>query len=119
MCHGLASCLDRSYADVGLRLSMAPALADILLGFIVERVDLLSLALANDLSANLRALNKRAAHLKLFAVDDHQNFGQIDLRSRLALELFDDENLILRSLELLSTGLDNRVHANSHPNFWG
>src|SRR5579862_5310227 len=111
MCHGLASRLDRGDFEVRLRLSMSPALAHVLLGFIVKCVDLLGLALAYDLTAHLRAFYERAANLEFVAVDDHQDLVQIYLRSRLALELFDDEDIILCSLELLSTGLDNRVHA--------
>ncbi len=112
-CFKLATCLDIRHSDVSLWLSMAPALSLVLLRLIVESVDLLRFALANDLASHFGALNKRCANLGRRAVHDHQNFSKAHLGARFTFELFDDNDSVLFSSKLLPTCLDNRVHDNS------
>ena len=54
---------DFQHSKVRLRLSVAPALALVLLGLVVESVDLLCLALSNDFCLDFGALHKRGAGL--------------------------------------------------------
>src|SRR5688572_12121500 len=81
---------DVGYSNVGLRLAMSPALAFVLLGLIVERVDLGAFALPDDLDANLCALDERRSNGHLVAVADHQNLIELYLGASFTLELLDD-----------------------------
>lgn len=89
---------------------MAPALAHILLGLIVESVDFFGFALANDGCLDSCAFDEWAADGDFVTIADHNYFAQLDGIAGFAFELFDDDGFVFRSSILFSTRFDNCVH---------
>ncbi len=110
-------CLAPSYdfgdAHVRLRLSVAPALALVLFGLVIEGVDLLALALADDLTANQCALDERGSDNGIPAIDGHHDLAELDCAASVAFQLLNDDDVILCGLVLLAAGLHYRVHKNA------
>jgi len=83
---------------------MSPSLALVLLGFVVESVDLLLLGVADDLSTFYsRAIHEGDPTFMSAPVADHQHFAELYLSARLAFQLLYDQGLVLLCSKLFST----------------
>src|SRR5579864_1612088 len=107
----LAPCrIDPSDPQHCLVLAMAVLAPVIVSPLLLEDDDLVSAAVLDQLGANRGADDERSASRHAGAVADHQNFGQLNGRTRLAGELFDRDHVVGRDLVLLAAGADHCEH---------
>ena len=78
-----------------------------LLSLVAQDVDLLALAVLDDLSLDSSTLNNGSADLGVLAVQDSQNSLELDGSLSLSVQLLDEQNVALRDGVLLTTGNDN------------
>ena len=84
-----------------------------LLGLVLDDVDLLALAVLNDLSLDDSTFNNGSADLGILAVQDSQN---VELNGSLSfsVQLLDVQDIALSNGVLLATGHDNCFHFSIH-----
>ena len=99
---------------LGVRLTMADLLLLALLSLVLQDMDLLALAVLDDLSLDSGALNNGSADLGVFAVQDSQN---VELNGSLSfsVQLLDVQDIALSNGVLLATGHDNCFHSSNSP----
>src|SRR5579864_1271201 len=93
-----------------LVLAMAVFAPVILPPLLLEDDDLVGATLLDQLGADRGAGDQRGASRHGGAIADHQDFGQLDRRARLAGELFDRDHVVGRDLVLLAAGADHCEH---------
>ena len=81
-----------------------------LLGLVLDDVDLLALAVLNDLSLDDSTFNNGSADLGILAVQDSQNLLELDGLLSLNVQLLDVQDITLSHGVLLTAGHDNCFH---------
>ena len=89
---------------------MALTQAVALLGLVLEDDDLLALAVLDDGSIDGSAFHHGSAELGL-VTQDSQNLVELDLVACLVVQLLDEQDIAFCDLVLLTTGLDDCMHA--------
>ena len=104
------SSLDLNDLNLGVRLSVTDLLLLVLLGLVLQNVDLLTLAVLQHLSSYLRTVNNGCANLEAVLVGQSHDAVEDDLVLFIDIELLDKNNVLLDYLVLLSAGFDNSKH---------
>ena len=81
-----------------------------LLSLVLQDVDLLALAVLDDLSLNSSALNNGSTDLGVLTVQDSQDLLELDNGLSLSVQLLDVQNVTLSDGVLLATSDDNCLH---------
>ena len=81
-----------------------------LLGLVLQNVDLLALAVLDDLSLNSGTLNNGSADLGVLAVQDSQDLLELDGSLSFSVQLLDVEDVALGNGVLLAASHDNCFH---------
>ena len=89
---------------------MADVLLLVLLSLVTNDIDLLALAVLDDLSLDSCTLNNGSADLGVLAVQHCQNGIELDGGLCLSVQLFDEQDITLSHGVLLATGHDNCFH---------
>ena len=89
---------------------MADVLLLVLLSLVLQNVDLLALAILDDLSLDCCTLNNGSTDLGVFAIQHCQNLVELYGSLCLNLQLFDEQDITLSDGVLLATSYDNCFH---------
>ena len=89
---------------------MADLLLLVLLCLVLEDIQLLALAILDDLGLDGSAFHQGSADLGVFAIQDSQNLLEVDGGFCLSVQLLNVENITLSNGVLLTTGHDNCFH---------
>ena len=81
-----------------------------LLSLVLQNVDLLALAVLDDLSLNSGTLNDGSADLGVLTVQDSQDLLELDDGLSLSVQLLDVQDITLGDGVLLAAGNDNCLH---------
>ena len=81
-----------------------------LLCLVLQNVDLLALAVLDDLSLNGGTLNDGSTDLGVLTVQDSQNLVELDDGLSLGVQLLDVQDITLSDGVLLATSNDNCLH---------
>ena len=81
-----------------------------LLSLVLQDVDLLALAVLDDLSLNGGTLDNGSTDLGVLTIQDSQDLLELDGSHSLSGQLLDEQNGALGDGELLTTGNDNCLH---------
>lgn len=101
---------------VGLSVTLTRSL--VLLGLVVENVNLLALAVLDDLGLDGGAFNDGSSELGAVVADNSQDLVKNDFVAIVDVELFDKEDVALSDAVLLTAGLDNCVQQLLAPSFF-
>src|SRR5690606_24102447 len=82
----------------------------VLAATLLERDELRTTGLLDELRRNLGSRDGRRSDLRRPVASDHQHFREFHLGTRLTLDLLDDEDVVLGNTVLLAAGLDDCVH---------
>ena len=104
-CHKLQS--DLGDLHLGVRLAMTDVLLLVLLGLVADDVDLLALAVLDDLGLDAGTLHSGSTDLGVLAVQNSQNLIELDGSLGFRTHLFHEPDLALGYGVLLTTGHDN------------
>ena len=96
--------------DLGVGLTMADVTLLALLSLVTDDVDLLALAVLDDLSLDDSALDDGGADLDGLAVDDSQDLLELDGLLSLDVQLLNEQDIALGNGVLLATGNNNSLH---------
>src|SRR5690606_35309379 len=106
----LAVAFDADDAQHAFPLAVAAGAAIALAADLLEDLDLLALAGFDQGGRDGGAGDGRGADGDRVAFTQHQHFAKRDVRARLAVELFDHEQIARLNPVLFAAGLDHRVH---------
>ena len=101
---------DADDLHLGVGLSVTDLLLLVLLGLVLQDMDLLALAVLNDVGGNGSALNVGSAAGERIAQLKGENLIKGNRFPLVYFELFDEDDVAFRDLVLLSAGFDNCVH---------
>ena len=90
---------------------MADVLLLALLSLVLDDVDLLALAVLNDLGLDSSTLNHGSADLGVLTVQHSQDLLELHGSLSLCLQLLDVQDIALGNSVLLATGHDNCFHS--------
>ncbi len=103
-------CSDFGYFDFSIKLAMTLLLFLVFLGLVSDYVDFFALTLLDDLGLYADAINIRRAYLEAVIVGKRKNLVELNKRFRVAVYLFDKNNVALADLVLLSACFKYREH---------
>ena len=106
----LESTLDLHDLNLGVRLSVTDLLLLVLLGLVLQNIDLLVLTVLENLGSNLGTFNSGSTYLEAVVVGQCLYAVENDLVSFICFELFNKDNVLLDYFVLLSAGFDNCKH---------
>ena len=106
----MGSTLDLNDLNLGERLSVADLLLLVLLGLVLQNIDLLVLTVLENLGSNLSTLNNRRTNLESVVVGQCLNAVENDFVSFSNFELLYKNDVLLDYFVLLSAGFDNCKH---------